>query len=265
MTPNVEVEELDYASTAKLWNAIRGRLDRCLPEWLRLIDDFGQVAAVKRREAGHRWSDDEVFEALLRAVLSSHTNWAKVERVLPELRDAFFGFGLRRYADTTDDYINCTLVPLFKKHKAGSISLRRNLMGLRETARILSNWSTAHGSAEHYFLDVIKRSMGDPKGAAVALGKTGSAKKLPALGVPIAAESLRNMGFDVSKPDRHVCRAVGSFGLVRFRTWQDRRGAKPPQASAAEMLATMTIVERIGRLVGERPTLIDNAIWLLCA
>jgi len=54
-----------------LWNAIRRELDRSLPVWTQRIEHFGQVAAVERREAGSSWGDDQVFEALLRAVLST--------------------------------------------------------------------------------------------------------------------------------------------------------------------------------------------------
>lgn len=108
-------------------------------------------------------------------------------------------------------------------------------------------------------------SNGDPKQTAIKLGIPGSAKKLPGLGIPIAAEGLRNMGFDVCKPDRHICRAMGSLCLVRFRRWPDRTGNKRPDATASEMLATMSVVETTARFAGVRPTLLDTAIWLLCA
>jgi hypothetical protein len=45
--------------------------------WKQKIERLGQVAAVERREGGHHWSDNEVFEALLLAVLSNNTEWTK--------------------------------------------------------------------------------------------------------------------------------------------------------------------------------------------
>ncbi len=260
--PSVQVE-LDHHRAANLWHAIRNRLDRSLQNWTQRIEDLGQVAAVERREDGSHWDDDQVFEALLRAVLSNNTDWAKVERVLPELRDTFSGFSLRQYAETNDQDVD-RRISWFKHRNAGSMTLRRSLVDLAKTSRILRDWSTKHGCAEHYFLVVMRSSEDDPKRAAIALGDNGSGKKLPGLGVPLAAESLRNMGFDVSKPDRHLCRAMGSFGLVRFRKWPDRAGTKPPSATSSEMLETMTIVERMAKIIGERPTFVDNAVWLLC-
>ena len=73
------------------------------------------------------------------------------------------------------------------------------------------------------------------------------------------------MGFDLCKPDRHLCRATGSFGLIQFRRWPDHSGTKPPEATPSEMESVMIVVESLAHVVGERPTLVDNAIWLPCA
>lgn len=162
--------EHDSHASVKLWHAIQDRLDRFLPGWTQQIEHFGQVAAVERREAGSLWTDNEVFEAVLRAVLSNNTDWAKVERILPELQDAFSGFSLCKYAETTLHDVECRLVPWFKERRAGSMTLRRSLISLVQTARILRDWSTSCGAAEHYFLDVIATSGGDPKVAVLALG-----------------------------------------------------------------------------------------------
>jgi hypothetical protein len=240
-------------------------LDRSLPRWKNQIEHFGQVAAVERREAGAHWTDSQVFEALLRAVLSNSTNWEKVETVLPELREVFSGFSLRDYADVADADVATRLIPWFKSRKAGSMTLARSLKDLARAARLLQDWSDIHKGAESYFLKVIATCDNDPKRAAVALGTPGTPEKLPSLGVPIAAEALRNLGFDICKPDRHICRAVAAFGFVSFRVWPDRGGTTPPQATNEEMLHTMEAIEKFAREAGERVSFIDNAIWLLCA
>lgn len=257
--------DLDSAAASILWSAVKNELEASRLSWRDAIDRLGQVAAVERREAGASWTDGEVLEALTRAVLSNNTDWSKVETVLPELREAFSGFDLEEFAGRADEYVDTTLIPWFKRRRAGSMTMAASLKGLLKTARLLSAWSRQHGSAESFFLDVLVAEAGDVKRAAVALGKMGSPKKLPALGVPIAAESLRNLGFDLAKPDRHVCRAVGSFGLVHFRNWPDASGNRAPQATVSEQLQAMAAIEAIAKLVGERCTFVDNAVWLLCS
>ena len=260
MTP-----EPTAARTHALWNSIRDRLDRSLPSWTERIESLGQVAALERRQNNNRWSDDEVFKALLLAVLSNNTDWSKVERIIPELRNQFSDYSLKKYAETTEHDVAERYLPWFQVRRAGSMTLRRALTDLAKTARLLRDWSLAHGSAEHYFLNLVNSLDGDPKRTALELGRTGSRKKLPGLGVPLAAESLRNMGFDLGKPDRHLCRAVGSFGFVQFRKWPQRSGTKPPQSSPTEMLTVMVTIEFLADAIGVKTTFLDNAIWLLCS
>ncbi len=97
------------------------------------------------------------------------------------------------------------------------------------------------------------------------LGLPSSRYKLPAFGIALAAEALRNIGFDLVKPDRHILRAAGSFGLVEFIRWEDRGATKPPNARPSELLETMSNMEKFAESVGECACLVDNAIWLLCA
>ena len=252
-------------SQSALWQRIEGHLDSSYPSWRRRVESFGQMAAVKSRATGRTWSDDEVFRALLLAVLSTNTDWSKVERVQGELADLFSGFSLDSYAERRPGEIGERVVPWFLERKAGSVSLERNLVDFIGTARKLAAHRRTHGSAESYFTSLVRRSGGDPKRAALHLGRQGE-YKLPAFGVALAAEALKNLGFDVAKPDRHLGRAMGSFGLARFERWPGRSGrASPPLTSRASLMAVMTAAERIATEAARPVVLVDNAIWMLCA
>ena len=240
-----------------LWNAIESRLDSCLPQWEEELRDV--VDAVKEREAGRTWSDNEVFEALLKAVLSGNTDWSKIKRILPELQELFCGFSLEAYAALSPDEIGRRFVPWFTERKAGSRQLKERLTNLIDAAGKLARHSSVHGTAEDYFTSLLHRSKGDPKRAALELGRPGSEYKLPSLGVPLAAQVLKHLGFDVAKPDRHVLRAVGSFGLVHFERWP------PNHPRDSELLKTMTAVEELAASVQRRIGFVDSAIWLLCS
>ena len=252
-----------------LWNNIEARLEHRLSKWRDRADEMRQLAAVEARFAGRTWSDDKVFEALLMAVLSANTDWSKIERVQAELSELFSGFSLERYAVLSDAEIGCRFPLWFTERKAGSVTLARNLVNFAATARILLDYSRTHGTADCYFTSLMHRCGGDPKLAALRLGCQGE-YKLPSLGVPLAAEALKNLGFDVAKPDRHVMRAVGSFGLVNFSRWtgssNGRFGrATPVSTSKKSLLAVMTAVQDVADAVDERVVLVDNAIWMLCA
>ena len=140
--------------------------------------------------------------------------------------------------------------------------------GPRESHRRRPNTlehSRVYGSAESYFTSLVHRSGGDPKQAALRLGLPGK-DKLPGLGVALAAEALKNLGFDVAKPDRHIKRAVASFGLVPCKDWAGRNGrAAPSFSSKRSCLAVMEAVQNVATAAGAPVVLVDNASWMLCA
>ena len=248
-----------------LWSHIEFRLNSSLPKWQEHIDSFGQVAAIKERIAGRAWNDDEIFEGLLMAVLSSGIDWSKIEKIRQELKDIFCGFSLEKYAALPDTKIASYVVPWFKERKTGSPWLKGNLVNLIHAAQKLAEYSKTHGAAERYFTSLMDWYDNDPKQVALCIGLPNK-YKLPSFGVPLAAEALKNLGFDVAKPDRHILRAIGSFGLVRFNRWPDRSKNKPPATpTRSELCKTMASVEEIAVTAGKHVGFVDNAIWLLCA
>lgn len=247
----------------KLWKNIESRLDSNLPGWRERIIDFGQIQAVKDRRNGKTWTDEEVFEALLMSILSANTKWERIESVQPDLKTLFSGFGLESYANRRESYVAQVLVPWFKERKAGSPNLENNLILLISAARILSKHSSKYGSAESYFTNLMEQHGNDPKQVALCVGKRGSEHKLPALGIALAAEALKNLGFDVAKPDRHVRRAVAAFGLADFKPADTQY--KPPPETVRRQWQTMKIVEDIAHASSELVALLDNAIWMLGA
>ena len=255
--------EQSLETLSLLWQNIESRLDSSHEGWRHRIDEFGQVDAVRKRSVGRAWSDSETFEATLMAVLSNNTDWSKIQGVRAELPEVFSGFSLRYYAELSESDISGRIEPWFRERRAGSMTLKRDLVNLVGAACRLMEYSRAHGSAETYFVSLVRQLDNDPNRAALRLGTPGDEYKLPALGVPLAAEALKNLGFDLAKPDRHIHRAVASFGLIDFGPWPDRTYRRPPQK--ASYLDIMEAVQRIGEAAGVPVVLVDNAIWLLCA
>jgi hypothetical protein len=236
-----------------------------LPGWRKRIEDLGQVEAVREHSAGRRWTNADVFKAHLAAVLSASTDWTKVEVLLrsPQMQPRFMGYDYCTFAATSDVEIE-HIVLWLGEHGAGSQNRRRSLRELRESAGRLCRWINEHGSAESYFYAIAAQHGGDAKLASQEIGASGR-WKLPGLGVALSAELLRNLGFDIAKPDRHVNRAFGAFGLVRFCNWKTRAATRAPEATDREKLDVMTAAEQLAAVVREPVCFVDNAIWLHCA
>jgi endonuclease III len=240
-------------------------MDSSLPDWEERIKVGGQPSAVEAREKGYRFSDNQIFEAVVKAILSNSTDYSKVERVLPELTHLFKDFNLAYYSGLSESDIDQVFVPWFKARSAGSLTMRRDLTNLIRTATMLREHSARFGSLEGHFSSLLRTADDDCIELACKIGSVQSQHKLPAMGIPIAAEMLKNIGYDVAKPDRHIKRAMGCFGMVRFSKWKDQSAHRPPEASETEMMEVMRSVARFARTINVRVSFLDNTIWLLCA
>ncbi len=252
----------------KLWENIESRLHSECPDWQERITGFRQVEAVKDRGSETTWADDdEVFKALLLAVLSAGVDWSIVEeRVLPDLDDFLrselrVGSFLESYSNLADTRIRKHWRKWFKERSATPRWIDQ-LIRMREAARKLADHSKKYRRAEHYFTRLKAQHGNDPKQVALCIGSAGK-YKLPSLGIPLAAEALKNLGFDVAKPDRHVCRAVAAFGLVDFLPGGDNH--EPPANTRKIQRQSMAKVEEIAKAAGKPVVCVDNAIWMLGA
>lgn len=248
-----------------IWLRTQARLNRALPDWRGRIVGWGQLAAIEARSKGTQSTDDEVFRAIVLSVLSNNTNWERVERVRQQLEEVFSGYSLAKYAALRTSEVDTRIVPWFEERRAGSMTLRQRLRDLVSAAKKLIARAATHASVDDYLGHLLAQNDRDPKRLALALSS--GPTKLDGLGPALAAEALKNIGYDVAKPDRHVNRAAAMFGWVQFRKWGsgDRTRFAAPVATPSETLAVMTAMENCANSIGDRVALLDNAVWLLCA
>ena len=249
-----------------IWERIQFELGNGLPEWKTRIDQMKQVGAVEARARGRVFSNDDVFKGLVLSVLSSNTNWAVIENLQGELAERFGEFELERYARSSDQDITA-LYNWFIEQRSGTMVLRRCLFDLRYAAQRLLDRARQFNSL-HQYLEILVAKNGDLSSVARALGSNNRSSrdtKLPGLGVRLAAEFLKNIGYDVAKPDRHICRAVGSFGWMEFNNWPNRSGWSSPSANEGELIEVMGKMAGFAAAVTVRVCYVDNALWLLCA
>jgi len=255
---------LDKQLAKALWLAIEAHLDAWNPSWRDEIKKLDEKSQLKKRKPGEAFSDNDIFKGMLYSVLSNSTNWKTVMVIMDRLPSKFDLFSLEAYAAKDNDHVN-NLVLWFKDEKAGSMTLRKGLRRLTEAAQRLQDWSDEHRTADSYFDAALYAANNDPIQAAALLGTAGTDFKLPGMGIPLAAEAMKNIGYDVAKPDRHICRALGCFGLVSYRKWADQSPWQAPITSIEEQIETMRVIEVWGKLIEKPASYVDQVIWLLCS
>ena len=145
-------------------------------------------------------------------------------------------------------------------------------------------YSNKYCGLDNFINTLLNENNSDQKQLVLHLGSTDSKYKLSGMGIPITSEALRNIGFDMAKPDRHINRALASFGLVKFGKWFDSytdsdgkkktrfikvdeppNGYSYPETIGSKSLEVMQSMEDFAKLLRVRSVFGDYAIWLLCA
>jgi hypothetical protein len=220
-------------------------LDAVLPQWRQHIDELGQVRLIRARNDGWTPSDEEVLQGLLLAYLSAMTDWRKIQSNRDELMGVLSSWLPGKVANLTDTKLG-QLERWFLSRGMGSVLLKKQLVWLRESAGVFVRMRHELGGID----DFLRRRSGS-NDLAMMLGSPKSEWKLPGVGIPLAAEFLKNLGFDDFKPDRHLIRILGPKRLgyckrndtISIRHW----GIKTAREA--------------GLLAAE----LDQMLWLYCA
>ena len=77
--------------------------------------------------------------------------------------------------------------------------------------------------------------------------------KNPQLGPALVCEYLKNAGYDLAKPDRHICRILGSNILGC-----SEKATVPPYEA-------LTLVAAIAEVIGKGVAETDYILWRYCA
>ena len=251
-------------SEKQIWTNLCLRMQAWNLNWKEEVASTSVVHQLKKRQSGIKFTDNDIFEGILLGILSNNTDWRKIKKLQNELKYKFNNFDLKLYSENSEEYITDTIVPWFIGNKSGSLTLKKDLHNLIYTSKILSNYSNEYGSADQYFTNALAESNNDVIELAILIG-TNTKWKLKGFGVPLAAEALRNIGYNISKPDRHILRAVGSLKLVNFEKWNNTTERNAPPPTISNIRKAMIAVDKLAKENNEETTFVDSVIWTACA
>ena len=141
--------------------------------------------------------------------------------------------------------------------KGGNRSIKVQLKALPANIRKMQKWQKKCGSVDAYLQQFIDEKDGKPdfKRLVRRLADEKSEDKLQQMGEALCAEYLRNVGYDLAKPDAHVCKALGNgedgIGSV------DKIEANPYEV--------LDIVKEIADAMGKTPAEVDYILWAFYA
>lgn len=210
----------------------------------------------QRRKSGATFTLADHLRAMVYSMLSAGITWERVEsgidlttgRLLP-IDEVFH--------DYDPDYlVRCAAAALRDKiralHCASQYTMKQMTALLEVNLPKLAEWERKCGSIDAYYQCYIKN---DPtlKSLVSVLSVPESSNKLAQMGEALVAEYLKNVGYDLAKPDRHICRILG-----RDYLGCSELGTVPPYEA-------IDLVADIAQALNKPAAEVDYILWSYCA
>lgn len=211
---------------------------------------------IDKRENGGTFTLQDHIRAMVYSMLTSGASWSRVEpsidietgRVL--LIDEIF------YQYDVDTLLNTDpmdLVKRVKQHKLGTQYIKKQMVALIGTnIDKLQSLEKEYGSIDNFYQKIIDTDH-TLKALVKVLSAVGKPHKYAQMGEALTAEYLKNVGYDIAKPDRHIRRILGSNVL----------GCS--DSEIAPIYKAFDLVAEIAKATGKQIAEVDYILWSYCA
>lgn len=211
---------------------------------------------IEKRKAGKSFTLQEHIRAMVYSMLSSGNTWADVAKktdtatgCIPTVDKIFCDYNIGKLKKCTPKQLRDDIKAI---HCATQTTLQQMTALLSVNIDKLCSIEKEFGTVDTYYQKFIK--IDDTlKTLIIVLSATGSPAKLEQMNIALVCEYLRNVGYDIPKPDRHICRILGSDYLG----FSDKNIV--PEFEAFDLV--VRLAEQTGKSVAQT----DYILWSYCA
>lgn len=168
---------------------------------------------IDKREKGQSFSLQQHIRGMVYSMLSSSISWERVERsidiktgAIKAVDDIFHDFDVKYL-------LKCIPFELVEQIKAigcaGQSTQKQMNALINDNIPQLQNYEMKYGSIDNYYKNFIIKDR-TLKSLVRTLSSFNSENKIKEMGEALTAEYLRNVGYNIAKPDRHITRILGS-------------------------------------------------------
>ena len=209
-----------------------------------------------KRKGGGAFPVGDHIRGMVYSMLTSGAAWNRLEPhidtatgQIPVIDDIFYQYDVTalQSADLTK------LCEKVKAQKLGTQYLKNQTEALvKENIGKLLSIKEKYGSVDNFYQSLADKN-DNLKTLVRELATAGKPYKLAQLGEALTAEYLKNVGYDIGKPDRHICRILGSEYLCCSK----RKYAAPYEA--------IDIIADIAKSLNKPAAEVDYILWAYCA
>ena len=211
---------------------------------------------IEKREQGKHFTISDHIRGMVYAMLSSGISWERVEKDIDESTGRILSIDKIFQNYDADTLLSCSVETLkeeIKVQRLAGISTNNQLKGLiPDNIRKLKQWEDTFGSIDSYYKRFIEKDS-SYQTLIETLSQSDSENKMKQLSEALTAEYLRNVGYDLAKPDRHVRRILGNSILACS------------EQEIVPVFEAMEIVREIAGILNRHVAEVDYILWSYCA
>ncbi len=211
---------------------------------------------IDRRSRGEAFSLEDHIRAMVYAMVSSCFSWNRIAEDtdpgtgrLVSVDRIFFGYDTGQLLNSTPEQLRDAL-------KEAGCATQSTLKQMNALLSVdipkLLDFEKEYGSIDAYYQSVAE---GDAtlKTLITALSDADSKDKLAQMEVALVCEYLRNIGYNIPKPDRHIRRILGCDYLALS------------EQREVPVFEAFDLVVKLAELAGKPAAEADYILWAYCA
>jgi len=211
---------------------------------------------IERRQNGKAFTTTDHIRAMVYSMLSSGMSWNKVAKNMnPETKcitsvdKIFCDYDLEHLLKLTPTQLRDSIKEI---HCATQSTLKQMEALLTVNVPKLLSIEKTYGTIDTFYQKFIEID-NTLKTLIILLSATGSTSKLEQMNVALVCEYLRNVGHDIPKPDRHICRILSN----EYLAFSDKKEVTHFEA--------FDIIVELSKMTGKSAAEVDYILWSYCA
>lgn len=213
---------------------------------------------IEERNKGRRFSLKDHVKAMIYSMLSAETPWERIEANTGTIDALFMDYDPEKLLKADP----VVIVDNLQKIKCGGRCRSNQMKALARNIITLKKFEETFGGIDIFYNQMlISENKTHPYERLILTLSMDGEYKLAQMGIPLVAEYLRNVGYNISKPDRHVMRMLDSGHLAEHsfkqnidETW-----------SAPALLEGLRIIRQYAEDTQLSEAYIDHLLWSYCA
>ena len=209
-----------------------------------------------KRERGESFSMSDHIRGMVYAMLSSNISWERVEKDIDDKSAKILSIDKIFHDYDIDFLLSCSVKELadkIRERKLASLSTNKQMEAfIHNNIHLLKSWEDSFGNIDTFYESFIEE---DPsyKTLIKTLSQSDSENKMKEMSESLTAEYLRNVGYDLAKPGRHIRRILGCGVLACS------------EQETTPVYESIDIVREIAGILEKPVAYVDYILWAYCA